>query len=286
MESTLTELLTNDTRTNEILRPARLVDAMRHGTLNGGKRLRPFLFIECASLLGIVPEDSVFAACAVECMHCYSLVHDDLPAMDDDDLRRGRPTVHRAFDQATAILAGDALLTYAFEILVSERAHHDPAVRTALVMELATAGGLGGMVGGQILDIQAENTNISADAIKTMQSMKTGALIKAACTMGGLLGQASFQQISALTEYGNAIGQAFQITDDILDVTSSTARMGKGIGKDSHQGKATLVDHLGLEAAEELGQSLVAQAIASLSPFGKKAKILEQAAIFVAKRDH
>ncbi|ABS65464.1 Polyprenyl synthetase [Xanthobacter versatilis] len=275
----------------ERLRPERLMAAMRHGALGGGKRLRPFLVIESAALFGIPADQAVTAATAIECIHCYSLVHDDLPAMDDDDLRRGRPTVHRAFDEATAILAGDGLLTLAFDLLAGEDAHPDPAVRIALVRALARASGIGGMVGGQMLDLAAEGRfsggtplALAEDAIRDLQAMKTGALLAVSVEAGALLGGATADERAALLAYGRALGAAFQIADDILDVEGTAEEVGKKVGKDAAAGKATLVSRLGLPAARTLLDRLVADASAALAPFGARGAVLAEAALFVANR--
>lgn len=275
----------------EIARPDRLLAAMRHGALAGGKRLRPFLVIESAALFGLPTEAAVTTAAAVECLHCYSLVHDDLPAMDDDDLRRGRPTVHKAFDVATAILAGDGLLTLAFDLLAGADAHPDPAMRVALVRALARAGGLGGMVGGQVLDLTAEGRfddgtplALSEAEILRLQSMKTGALLLFSAEAGGLLAGASPEERAALTAYGRALGAAFQIADDILDVEGDAAAMGKKVHKDIAAGKGTLVSRLGLPAARNRLNGLVATAEAALAPFGARGATLAAAAHFVAER--
>ncbi|MFG1182768.1 farnesyl diphosphate synthase [Xanthobacter sp. DSM 14520] len=275
----------------ERLRPERLMAAMRHGALGGGKRLRPFLVIESAALFGIPADQAVTAATAIECIHCYSLVHDDLPAMDDDDLRRGRPTVHRAFDEATAILAGDGLLTLAFDLLAGEDAHPDPAVRIALVRALARASGIGGMVGGQMLDLAAEGRfsggtplALAEDAIRDLQAMKTGALLAVSVEAGALLGGATADERTALLAYGRALGAAFQIADDILDVEGTAEEVGKKVGKDAAAGKATLVSRLGLPAARTLLDRLVADASAALAPFGARGAVLAEAALFVANR--
>src|SRR5205814_1397875 len=202
---------------HEILRPQRLLDAVRYASLNGGKRIRPFLVVEAAALFDAPRDRALMVGAAVECVHCYSLVHDDLPAMDDDDLRRGKPTAHKAFDEAAAILAGDALLTFAFELLSRPETHPDPGVRAELVLALARAAGLGGMVGGQMLDLAAEGRyaakppQISEDDVRTLQAMKTGALLRFACLAGAILGRADGAQRSALDHYGSALGEAFQI---------------------------------------------------------------------------
>jgi farnesyl diphosphate synthase len=234
-ESALDALLAPAPLPGEIARPARLLEAMRYSSLGGGKRLRPFLVIESARLFGVVGEAALRTACALEMIHCYSLVHDDLPAMDDDDLRRGRPTTHKAFDEATAILAGDGLLTYAFDVVADPKTHQDAGVRAALVLALARAAGLGGMVGGQALDLAAETaaTPLTLEETLRMQAMKTGALLRFAVDAGGVLGGASVAQARALTRYGEALGAAFQIADDILDAEGDSAALGKRAGKDA-----------------------------------------------------
>ncbi|QRG07937.1 polyprenyl synthetase family protein [Xanthobacter dioxanivorans] len=275
----------------ERVRPERLMAAMRHGALGGGKRLRPFLVMESAALFGIPADGAVTVAAAVECIHCYSLVHDDLPAMDNDDLRRGRPTVHRAYDEATAILAGDGLLTLAFDLLAGDDAHPDPVVRVALVRALARAAGIGGMVGGQMLDLAAEGRfsggaalALDAPAIRDLQAMKTGALLALSAEAGALLGRAGAAERAALQAYGRALGAAFQIADDILDVEGTAEEVGKKVGKDAAAGKATLVSLLGLDAARALLDGLVAEATTALGPFGARGAILAEAARFVAAR--
>ncbi len=275
----------------ERLRPPRLLDAMRHGSLDGGKRLRPFLVIEAAALFGLAPEQAVTAGCALECVHCYSLIHDDLPSMDNDLLRRGRPTVHAAFGEATAILAGDSLLTLAFDLLSGPDAHPDPARRIELVRVLARASGLGGMAGGQILDLAAEGRfaggtrlALTLGQIRDLQAMKTGALLAAAVDMGAVLGGAGPEARAALAAYGRAVGAAFQIADDILDLEGSAEAMGKAVGKDDGAGKATLVAALGRAAAGALLADLVRDAQAALVPFGARGAVLAEAARFVAER--
>jgi len=222
-------------------------------------------------------------------VHCYSLVHDDLPAMDDDNLRRGRPTVHKAFDDATAILVGDALLTLAFDVMARLEVHSDPVVRVALVAELARASGLGGMAGGQMLDLAAEGRfepkrALAENEIATLQAMKTGALIRFACRAGAILGQADAAARAGIDRYGTTIGQAFQIADDLLDVEGDAKTLGKAAGKDAAAGKATLVAALGTAGARARLKELVAQADAALTPFGAKADTLRAAARFVAER--
>jgi len=292
VETVLAQLLDASPLPGEIARPDRLLAAMRHATLAGGKRLRPFLVIEAARLGGVEGPHVVRAAASIECIHCYSLVHDDLPAMDDDDLRRGRPTTHRAFDEATAILAGDALMTIAFDILAEEATDPDPRIRIALVGTLARAAGLGGMAGGQMLDLEAEG-RFASDArplplsdteILRLQAMKTGALLTAAVEMGAIIGKADRGGREALRQYGNLLGQAFQIADDILDVEADAQTLGKATGKDQTKGKATLVGLWGVEAARERLDRLVHEAEAALAGFGVKGTILRQAARFVAQR--
>ena len=271
--------------------PARLMEAMRHATLGGGKRLRPFLVIEAARLVGGSDRSAVLVGCAVECLHVYSLVHDDLPAMDDDDLRRGKPTVHRAFDEATAILVGDCLQTLAFEILADPATHPDAATRAGLVLVLARASGVAGMAGGQMLDLAAEGRfdegerrDLDPAAIRQLQAMKTGALLAGAVEMGALVGGASAEALQALRQYGEALGAAFQVADDILDVEASPEDLGKATGKDAGRGKGTLVGALGLDGARAERDRLAAQAVDALKAFGPEADILRAAARFAAER--
>ncbi|MCF8477331.1 MAG: polyprenyl synthetase family protein [Pseudolabrys sp.] len=288
-ETQLTRLLDGAALAGETARPQRLLAAMRHAALGGGKRLRPFLTVETAALFGAPPAGALLAGCALELLHCYSLVHDDLPAMDNDDTRRGRPTVHREFDQATAILAGDALLTLAFDILARAEVHADAGVRIALVSALARAAGIGGMAGGQMLDLAAEGRfatkrTLNEKETVTLQAMKTGALLRFACRAGALLGQADSTARTHIERYGAAVGQAFQIADDLLDVESDAATLGKAAGKDAAAGKATLVVTLGIDGARaKLGQ-LIAEADAALAPFGDKADTLRATARFIAER--
>ena len=288
-EAMLAALLDETPAPGEIARPPRLIAAMRHAALGGGKRLRPFLLVECAALFGAGPDGALLAGCALECVHCYSLAHDDLPVMDDDDLRRGRPTVHKAFDEATAILAGDALLAFAFELMARPAVHADAGVRVALVSEMARAAGLGGMAGGQMLDLEAEGrfktkAALGENAIVTLQAMKTGALLRFACRAGALLGQADSKALASIDRYGAAVGQAFQIADDLLDVEGSAGTIGKATGKDAVAGKATLVAALGVKAAHTRLAALVAEADAALAPFEAKADSLRVAARFIAAR--
>lgn len=268
----------------------RLTAAMRHAAGGGGKRLRPFLVVECAALFGVEAPSAIDAATAIECVHCYSLVHDDLPAMDNDTLRRGQPTVWKAFDEWTAILAGDGLLTLAFEILSRPQTHPDALVRIELVSILAKASGISGMVGGQALDLAAsfkgQPQKMTAGYIAHMQALKTGALIEAACRMGAALGGASKPQSQALSCYGRVLGRAFQISDDLLDVEGDANLVGKATGKDADAGKATLVSVAGLEAARKALDDALAEAEAALSTFGDKAALLRETARFVGERQH
>jgi farnesyl diphosphate synthase len=260
----------------------RLRDAMRYSVLGQGKRLRPFLVIESARLFGVDEHAALRVGAALEALHCYSLVHDDLPAMDNDDLRRGQATTHRKFDEASAILAGDGLLTWAFEVLSDVATHPSAEVRVQLVSALAKAAGEAGMVGGQMLDIEAE-TNGFADyaAIAHMQSGKTGALFRFACEAGAILAQ---EDATALHQYADDIGLAFQIADDVLDVESSAETLGKATQKDSGKGKSTFVDLLGLEGAKSEAQKLVTRACSALSGYGEKASMLEATAQFIIAR--
>jgi farnesyl diphosphate synthase len=289
IETLLQQLLGEAPLDKEILRPPRLVAAMRHAALDGGKRLRPFLLVETAAVFGTARAGALMAGTALELVHCYSLVHDDLPAMDDDDLRRGRATVHKAFDEATAILVGDALLTLAFDVMTRPDVHSDPPVRVALVAELARAAGLGGMAGGQMLDLAAEGRfepkrTLTENEIATLQAMKTGALIRFACRAGAIIGKADAAARASIDAYGVAVGQAFQIADDLLDVEGDTKTLGKAAGKDAAAGKATLVAALGIADARARLKELVERADAALAPFGTKADTLRAAARFVAER--
>ncbi|HEX4411046.1 MAG TPA: farnesyl diphosphate synthase [Xanthobacteraceae bacterium] len=287
-EALLTKLLGSTPVTGERSRPDRLIEAMRYGTLNGGKRFRPFLVVESASLLAVPRANALMAGAALECIHCYSLVHDDLPAMDNDDLRRGKPTAHKKFDEATAILAGDGLLTFAFDILSRPETHPDPNVRIELVMALARASGIGGMAGGQMLDLAAEGrfgaSKLGEADVRMLQAMKTGALLRFACQAGGILAAAAPAQREALERYGAVLGEAFQIADDILDVEGDAAAVGKATGKDAAAGKATMVGILGLKGAKARLRDLVTDAETALKPFGAAAASLIEGAHFVADR--
>jgi farnesyl diphosphate synthase len=263
---------------------ARLYEAMRYAALGPGKRLRPFLVVETGRLFDVERKGLMRAAAAIECVHTYSLVHDDLPCMDDDDMRRGRPTAHKAFDEATAVLAGDALLTFAFELLADPATHPDPRVRAALVLCLARASGAHGMVGGQMLDLVSENAAVDETRITRLQQLKTGALIAASCELGALMGHASPDAMHAVMAYAKDLGLAFQIADDLLDVTGDADQMGKAVGKDAGLGKATFVALLGLERAKRQADLLASQASGHLELFGARADVLRAAASFVVER--
>jgi farnesyl diphosphate synthase len=291
IEALLDRLLATAPLDGEVARPRRLLDAMRYASLGGGKRLRPYLVVESAALFGVPRERALMVGAALECVHCYSLVHDDLPAMDNDALRRGQPTAHKAFDEATAILAGDGLLTYAFDILARSETHPNASVRVALVLALARASGLGGMAGGQMLDLAAEGRfeappPFDEGQVGTLQAMKTGALLRFACLAGAILGEANGAQHAALDRYGSALGRAFQIADDLLDAEGDAAVVGKSTGKDAAAGKATLVGVLGPERARSRLAVLVREAEDALATFGnaEAAGLLKGAARFVAER--
>jgi farnesyl diphosphate synthase len=287
-EALLDRLLAATPAAGELNRPARLIEAMRYSSLGGGKRFRPFLVVESASLFDVPRQNALMAGAALECVHCYSLVHDDLPAMDNDELRRGQPTAHRKFDEATAILAGDGLLTFAFDILSRRETHADAAVRIELVNALARAAGIGGMAGGQMLDLAAEGRfgarTLGQSEVRMLQAMKTGALLRFGCQAGGILAAATPLQRAALERYGSAVGEAFQIADDLLDIEGDPALVGKSTGKDAAAGKATFVSVLGVAGAKARLRELVAEAEAALAPFGQSAAILIEGARFVAER--
>ncbi|MDZ5699360.1 farnesyl diphosphate synthase [Chelativorans sp. M5D2P16] len=285
VEAMLRRLLDERVREGEIARPQWLLAAMRHGALNGGKRLRPFLLIESARVFGVEGEAVLRVAAALECVHCYSLIHDDLPAMDDDDLRRGQPTVHRAFDEATAILAGDSLLTYAFGIIAEDETELPAGIRLELVARLARAAGVGGMAGGQALDLAAERERPGENGVIRLQAMKTGALIRFACEAGAVIGDAAAADRERLSAFGAAIGLAFQLADDLLDLTSDAETLGKATGKDAAAGKATLAALHGQDWTRRQLAGLIAQAEDLLEPFGENGAILRDAARFVARRD-
>jgi farnesyl diphosphate synthase len=265
---------------------SRLFEAMRYAAMGGGKRMRGFLVLEGAAQFGVSRAAALRVAAAIEMLHAYSLVHDDLPAMDDDDLRRGKPTAHRAFDEATAILAGDALQARAFEVLAEEDTHSDPAVRAELVRCLARAAGARGMCGGQMLDMLAEESDQPLDepAIGRLQLLKTGRLIEFSAEAGAILGKAPSAQRHALAAYGRELGAAFQIADDLLDATASAEQTGKRTGKDAEAGKATLVSLLGVERARLQAERLVEQAINHLDSFGERADLLRALAAYTVQR--
>jgi len=269
--------------------PPRLAEALRHAVLGGGKRFRPFLVFHSAALFGGGEEAALPAAAAIECIHCYSLVHDDLPSMDNDELRRGRPTVWKAYDEWTAILVGDALQAFAFELIGAPESNGDARVRADLVHVLAVASGSVGMVGGQQLDLEAGKLEAqpkpTIDSIVRLQAMKTGALITAACEMGAIVGGAKPEERAALKTYGSHLGTAFQISDDLLDAEGSSADTGKATGKDAAAGKATLIGMLGIKEARSRLDHSIATAIAALNVFGKKAEPLAEAARLMGRRD-
>lgn len=284
VQALLAALLTSQQADGEIMRPEPLLRAMRHAVLNGGKRLRPFLVMETARLLGGKEQAALRVGAALECLHCYSLVHDDLPAMDDDDVRRGQPTVHIAFDEATAILAGDSLLTLAFDIIADPKTDIGAEAQLALVLALSRAAGIGGMTGGQALDLAAERNAPDEQGIITLQAMKTGALLRFACEAGAIIAGADPTHVANLSRFGALIGRAFQLADDVLDVTADAATLGKATGKDADRGKATLVGLKGMEWAQGELDRLVGEANALLAPYGEKAEVLMEAASFIARR--
>src|SRR5579885_3454456 len=263
---------------------ARVFEAMRYAALGPGKRLRPFLVLASSQLFAVGRRSALQVAMAIELVHAYSLVHDDLPAMDNSDLRRGRPTCHKAFDDATAILAGDGLLTLAFEVLAQPDTHGDPAVRCELVASLAQAAGSHGMVGGQMIDLIAEHRQLDIGAITRLQRMKTGALIAFACEAGAVLAKAPLEARTALRGYAHDLGLAFQIADDLLDVEGSAAETGKPVGADAAAGKATFVSILGVDQARRQAERLIGQAVTHLDLFGARAELLGEAARFVISR--
>jgi farnesyl diphosphate synthase len=263
---------------------ARVFEAMRYSSLGSGKRLRPFLALASGRLCGASDSQSLRVGAAIELVHCYSLVHDDLPAMDDDDLRRGQPSCHIAFDEATAILAGDGLLTLAFEVLSSPATHPDGEVRSNLVSGLARAAGGHGMVGGQMIDLLAENTEADFAMITRIQRLKTGALIGYSCEAGAILGCAAEEKRLALHRYAHDLGLAFQIVDDLLDELGTAQDLGKATQKDAAAGKATFVSLLGVEEAQRRAYLLAQQAISHLEVFGDKAAHLRAIATFVIER--
>ncbi|HTO40306.1 MAG TPA: farnesyl diphosphate synthase [Rhizomicrobium sp.] len=264
---------------------ARAQEAMRYATFAGGKRMRPFLVLQSSRLFGVGESRAVRVAAAIEVLHTYSLVHDDLPSMDNDDLRRGRPTTHRAFDEATAILAGDGLLTLAFEILSDPATHPSADVRCALISNLAQAAGSNGMIGGQMIDMKASERALSADEVMLLQRLKTGALFEFSCEAGAILGEAPHADRERLRSFAQDFGLAFQITDDLLDVTSTAEKAGKSVGKDQDQGKATLISIYGLEGAKAEAEKLVRRACATLDVYGENAAELQALADYLLGRE-
>lgn len=264
---------------------ARLYEAMRHAAIGGGKRLRPLLVVASASLFNVSREAALRVGTAIECIHVYSLVHDDMPCMDDDDLRRGKPTVHKAFDEATAVLAGDSLHALAFEILASEATHADPFVRAELVMELARASGPAGMAGGQMMDLMAADSVFDIATVTRLQQLKTGALIAFCLEAGAILGRVPPEGRQSLRGYARDVGLAFQIADDVLDAEGDAALAGKALQKDADAGKATFLSLLGIDRAKAQMHMLVEQAIAHLNGFGKEADLLRAIARYTVERD-
>ncbi|HWK42673.1 MAG TPA: farnesyl diphosphate synthase [Croceibacterium sp.] len=264
----------------------RLVLAMRHAAIGGGKRVRPLLLTTTAEMYGVARAAAMRAACAIEAIHSYSLVHDDLPCMDDDDLRHGKPTVHREFDEATAVLAGDSLISLAFELLADPATSTDPFVRSELVQCLAVASGAGGMAGGQMMDIAAEGADFDVHAVTRLQQLKTGALLGAAVEMGAILGRVPEEGRAHLRAYARDIGLAFQIADDLLDHEGDEAKAGKALRKDEDRGKATFVSLMGPEKAREQARALSEQAVGHLAGHGKEADLLRALARFMVEREN
>jgi len=263
----------------------RIHEAMRYAVFAGGKRLRPFLVVHSARLFGVNPEQALRAAAAIEVLHTYSLVHDDLPCMDDDDLRRGRPTTHKAFDEATAVLAGDALLTVAFEILAHNDTHSSAEVRCGLVARLAEAAGSNGMIGGQMIDMRASESAFGADEVVLLQRLKTGQLFEFSCEAGAILGEAGAAHQGRLRDYARDMGLVFQVTDDLLDVISTAEKTGKAVGKDKDQGKATLVSLYGVAGARAEAENIAKRAVAALAPYGAEADELRALPLFLLDRE-
>ncbi|GBQ69231.1 geranylgeranyl pyrophosphate synthase [Ameyamaea chiangmaiensis NBRC 103196] len=280
IESAIDTLIAPVTRGGE----ARVVDAMRYATLGGGKRLRGYLVTEVASLFGVPAVRALRVAASVEMLHSYSLVHDDLPAMDDDDLRRGQPSTHRKFDEATAILAGDALQTLAFEVLADPATHPDAEVRIALVSALAKASGAAGMVGGQMIDMEGEGRALALDEVRRLHALKTGALIRYAADAGAILGQADAATMERIAAYGRDVGTAFQVADDVLDATASAEELGKTAGKDAAAGKSTYVALLGIDGAAAEARTLAERAVTALDGFGAQADGLRALAYYMVER--
>ena len=264
---------------------ARLLEAMRYATFAGGKRLRPFLVLTSSKLFAVDRANALRVAAAIEALHTYSLIHDDLPCMDDDDLRRGRPTTHVAFDEMTAVLAGDALLTLAFEILSDARTHASAEVRCSLIARLGEAAGQHGMIGGQIMDMLAPERALESGEIVRLQQLKTGQLFEFACESGAILGNAPREDRERLRAYARDMGLVFQITDDLLDVTSSAEKTGKRVGKDSEQGKATFVSIFGIAKAREEAAKLARRAAKSVAPYDNIAPELGELPLFLIDRE-
>lgn len=264
---------------------ARLIEAMRYATINGGKRVRPFLLVSTAELFGVDRDRALRAACAVEAIHVYSLIHDDLPCMDDDDMRHGKPTVHRRFDEATAVLAGDSLHAMAFEILADQQTSTDPFIRSELILTLGRASGKDGMAGGQMMDIIAEEADYDLHTITRLQQLKTGALLAAAVEMGAIMGHVPPEGRHHLRAYARDIGLAFQIADDLLDREGDEELAGKALRKDDVQGKQTFVTLMGADKAREQARALVDQAIGHLASHGEDARMLAAVARYIVERD-
>ncbi|HET6221802.1 MAG TPA: farnesyl diphosphate synthase [Dongiaceae bacterium] len=290
VEAALGEAAVAVNQTLEMLLPPvagperRVVEAMRYAVMGGGKRIRPFLVVNSARLFNVAEASALRVAAAIELLHSYSLVHDDLPAMDNADLRRGRPSVHRQFDEATAILAGDGLLTLAFEVLADPETHADPQVRANLGLALARAAGAAGMVGGQMIDLEAQHSPLDIAAITRLQRMKTGAIIAFSCESGALLAKASDAARHALHNYAHDLGLAFQIADDLLDVEGSESATGKPVGQDQVAGKATFVAVLGVDEARRRARFIADQAASHLDFFENRADLLKAMARFVVTR--
>lgn len=266
---------------------ARLVEAMRYAAIGGGKRVRPLLVVSTASLFGVSRDAALRAGAAIEAIHVYSLIHDDLPCMDDDDLRHGKPTLHKVYDEATAVLAGDALHALAFEILADEATSTDPFTRSELILTLGKASGMHGMAGGQMMDMVADEEGVTYDlhTITRLQQLKTGALLAASVEMGAILGKVAPQGRAHLRAYARDIGLAFQIADDLLDVVGDEDKAGKALRKDDEQGKQTFVTLLGIDRARDQARALVDQAVGHLSGYGAEADILRALARFIVERD-
>jgi farnesyl diphosphate synthase len=265
---------------------ARLYEAMRHAAIGGGKRLRPLLVVAACELFHVDRARALRVGLAVECIHVYSLIHDDLPCMDDDDLRRGKPTVHKAYDEATAVLAGDSLHALAFEVLADPATHEDPFVRSELVAELGRASGPAGMAGGQMMDLAAETAELDIGAVTRLQQLKTGALIGFCLEAGGIMGRVPAEGRTPLRGYARDVGLAFQIADDLLDVEGEEDKTGKRVGKDGAKGKETFVSLLGVERARQQAHLLADQAVQHLAGFGAEAELLRAIARFAVERDH